>query len=247
MNSQKQSDLEALMQRFDAGDRSEELLEQLNRAAFECFHAPWESYQDPRLLQADGLPSTTQGLLPMEDEESEVDNDMEDLKIPQILRSKPNQPFQSRLQPLSNAEDSSIPLERLSAALNSMGRMAHYAPGRGLMVDLDHDPRSDNQSLLSFRPDWEGKRLLMISRGDLPLQGLSELDLERICRAYNRRSTGIEAKTYRPRVGARLRLHLYTTIPFDLTGSFQALVDHLAHLVQEDRKFWRQVRQHRPT
>ena len=252
MKDRTQQDLEVLLQRFDAGDRSSELLAQLNRAAFDCFPAPWESYQDPRLLQEDGRPLVTQGLLPMEDEDGECegDTDSEGLNIPPIIRSRPaaqpDQPFQSRLLPESNEETPCNPLERLSAALDSMGRLPHHAQGRGLMVDLAHDPRSDNQSLMAFRADWESKCLQMISRGDLPLTGLSEMDLERICRTYNRRATGLEAKTYRPREGAQLRLRLITTIPFDLTRSCPALVEHLTGLFDEDRKFWRQVRRHRP-
>ena len=248
MGGANEQDLATLMRRFDAGDRSSELLAHLNRAAFDCFHAPWESYEDPRLLQADGSPSLVQGRLPMddEDEECEGDTDSEGLNIPRIIRSKPGQPSQSGRLPLSNEDTSGNPLEQLSAALDSMGRMPHQAPGRGLMVELAHDPRSDNQSTLAFRADWEGKCLQMISRGDLSLTGLSERDLEQICRVYNRSTTGLEAKTYRPREGAQLRLHLFTTIPFDLTQSCEALADHLISLVQEDRKFWRQVRRHRP-
>ena len=253
MKDRTQQDLEVLLQRFDAGDRSSELLAQLNRAAFDCFHAPWESYQDPRLLQADGPPPVTQGRLPMEDEneECEGDTDSEGLNIPRIIRSRPNpepgQPSHSPLLPESDEETPTNPLERLSAALDSMGRLPHHAPGRGLMLDLAHDPRSDNQSLVAFRADWESKCLQMISRGDLPLTGLSEMDLERICRTYNRRATGLEAKSYRPREGALLRLRLITTMHFNLTQSFPALVDHLTGLFNEDRKFWRQVRRHRPT
>ncbi len=252
MNDRKQPDLEVLMQRFDAGDRSPELLAHLNRATFDCFHAPWESYQDPRLLQVDGPPPVTQGLLPMDDEneDCEGDTDTEGLYIPRIRRSRPSaqpgQPSQSPLLPESNEETPTNPLERLSAALDSMGRLPHHAPGRGLMVDLAHDPRSDNQSLVAFGADGESKCLQMISRGDLPLTGLSEMDLERICRTYNRRDTGLEAKTYRPREGAQLRLRLITTIHFNLTQSFPALVEHLTGLFDEDRKFWRQVRRHRP-
>ena len=249
MDGRNELDLMTLMQRFDAGDRSSELLAHLNRAAFDCFHAPWESYHDPRLLQTDGSPSLVQGRLPIDDEDEgcEGETDSEGLYIPPIIRSRQGiHPFRARLLPESNEETPSNPLERLSAALDSMDRMPHHAPGRGLMVELVHDARSDNQSTLAFRADWESKCLQMISRGDLSLTGLSERDLEQICRAYNRLATGLEAKTYRPREGAQLRLHLITTIPFDLTQSCPALVEHLSSLVREDRKFWRQVRRHRP-
>ena len=249
-NDRKQPELEVLMQRFDAGDRSSELLARLNRAAFDCFHAPWESYQDPRHLQADGLPSTTQGPLPMEDEECEGDSVRDRLNTPRLFQSDPPpppaQPFQGHLLPDSNEDGSSNPLERLSAALDSMGRQVHYAPGRSLMVDLPHDLRADNQSQLIFRADWESKCLQMISRGDLSLTGIREVDLERICRVFNRRETPLEAKTYRPCEGAQLRLRLITSIPFEMTQSFPALGEHLTSLFQENRKFWREVRRHRP-
>ncbi len=249
-NDRKQPELEVLMQRFDAGDRSSELLARLNRAAFDCFHAPWESYQDPRHLQADGIPSTTQGPLPMEDEECEGDSVRDRLNTPRLFQSDPPpppaQPFQGHLLPESNEEASSNPLEQLVTALDFMGLMPHLAPGRGLVVELDHDPRPDNQSMLAFRADWEGKCLQMICRGNLSLAGLSERELEQICRAHNRLATGLEAKTYRPREGAQLQLRLITKIPFDLTQSGEALLEHLASLCREERKFWRQVRRHRP-
>ena len=38
-------DFSNLVQRFDAGDRSSELLHLLNQAAFDCFHAPWEQVE----------------------------------------------------------------------------------------------------------------------------------------------------------------------------------------------------------
>jgi hypothetical protein len=39
------------MQRFDAGDRSPDLMTQLNQAAFNCFHAPWESLPNAEQLE----------------------------------------------------------------------------------------------------------------------------------------------------------------------------------------------------
>ena len=235
MNDQKQPDFELLMQRFDAGERSRELLDRLNHAAFQCFHAPWESFQDLRLVPADPAAPSAEGRLPldMEEGEGDDDSDMEGLSFPGVLPSNEDAPTN--------------PLERLSAALDSMGRLPYHAPGCGLMVDLGHDPRADNRSLLAFRANWEGKSLQMISRGDLSLTGLSELELERICRLYNRRATGLEAKTYRPHEGAALRLRLITTIPFSTTQSFPTLVEFLTRLFTEDRRFWRQVRRHRPS
>ena len=41
-------DFRELIQRFDAGDRSLDLIALLNRAAFDCFHAPWETLPHPK-------------------------------------------------------------------------------------------------------------------------------------------------------------------------------------------------------
>ena len=50
-------DLEAIIQRFSAGERSPELLAPLNLAAWEGFHDPWEPWPGPIAAEAGPLPA----------------------------------------------------------------------------------------------------------------------------------------------------------------------------------------------
>ena len=235
MGDREKPNMEDLVRRFDAGDRSPDLLAQLNQEAFDCFHAPWEALPDlnpaPRGLRA---PNRVQGRLPMGDEDDELD----ELQIPSFF------------EPIENldASDSSCshPLGRLFAALESMGRAPHHAAGKSLLVELDHDPRADNQTLLTFRAHGPERCIELICRGDLALSGLSEMVLQRICHAHNHRATGLHAEIFRPQVGCSPRLRLRTTLAFESIQSLPPLAEHLAGLFQENLRFWRLVRRHRP-
>ena len=99
---------------------------------------------------------------------------------------------------------------------------------------------------MNFRAHWENKYFQVTSYGDLAFHGLGELELVRSCKAYNRRNTGMEARAIRPDKGTRLRLSLATIIPFELTRSMPALVDHLVELFRKDRYFWRHMRRNMP-
>lgn len=231
-------DVRELVQRFEAGDRSPDLLNQLNQAAFECFHAPWETPPCPG--QADDLPpGIKQGLLPMNDEESEEGpEEPAMLSIPERIRLNPTSP--------SAPGQHSDPLDALVMALDMMGLRAYLAPGHSLVLSLLFDPKADNQSWIAFRAHQESQTLQMVGYGDLALGGSSEQALEGLCRAYNRRNTGLQAKITHPQEGARARLRLTTSIPFELTHSFLALAEHLGEVFQKERQFWRYVRRSLP-
>ena len=248
MDAKNDQDLRALMQRFDAGDRSPELLLQLDLAAFEAFHAPWETRPSKEDPQRPFHTKLLQGRLPM-DEDGEAADETDE--SPHLNFLPPIGPQHSEKYPLpppsdEDEESTSGPLETLDSALNCMGRLAYHAPERGLMVDLAYDLRGDFQSQFSFRADWEGQCLQLISRSDLPLSGLCEQDLRRICHTYNHRESAFQAKIYRPEDGSRPRLRLITTIPFTLTRSVRPLLNHLAELFRKDTLFWRMVQSRRP-
>ena len=245
MEPKRDVNIEEIMRRFDAGDRSKEVLECLNRAAFEWFHAPWES---PQRSVEIGLPGISQGRLPMpgDGDDSETDSDTEGLHIPAIIR----QARPSRVPPPlplteGGRSEQSDPLDQLGEGLSTLGCLPFLAPGLGVTTGLPFDPQADNKSHLTFRILQEGC-IQMISRGDAALSGLSEEDLQQLCRDFNPQNPGVEANTFRAHEGARLRLMLLATIPIDLTRSPLALEAQLAEIFRIDRNFRRLVHRRRP-
>jgi len=242
-------ELTRLIQRFDAGDRSPDLMTQLNQGAFNCFHAPWEPLPDAEQVVIPAHLRLSQGRLPLEGDDHDETESETDLQDPGSSRNRKahRHPSKSRNQvPSEFAEKPCSPLDALDKALEALGRRGHLLPGHSLTLDLPFDARSDNQSRLAFRAHWESASFQVISSGDLSLSGMSELELERVCRTYNRRATGMEAKTLRHADGARLRLRLVTTIPFELTQSLSALMDHLKDVLRKEQLFWRFIQQNRP-
>lgn len=246
MDSKRNENIEETVRRFAAGDRSPEVLGRLNSAAFEYFHAPWET---PKKAVEIGLPGISQGRLPMpgDGDDSQTDSETEDLQIPSIIRQ--NRPFQvDPPLPLTEGGDGewNDPLAQLAEALSTLGCLPFLAPDLGVATGLPFDPRADNKSYLTFRTLPQMGSLQMISRGDAALSGLSEVDLGQICQSFNRQNPGVEANTFRAHEAARLRLMLTTTIPFELTRSPKALEARLAEVFQQDRNFWRLVHRRRP-
>lgn len=249
MGGENDLELTRLMQRFDAGDRSADLMTQLNQAAFNCFHAPWESLPGTDQLEIPAQLRLSQGRLPLEGDDSDETESEADLQDPSPSgnRKAHQQPSKSRNQvPSEFLEKSGGPLDALDKALEALGRRGHLLQGHSLTLDLPFDARSDNQSRLAFRAHGETACFQVISSGDLSLTGMSELELERICRTYNRRATGMEAKTLRHIDGARPRLRLVTIISFELTQSLPALMEHLNDVFRKEKLFWRFIQQNRP-
>jgi len=242
-------DIEMLINRFEAGDRSPKLLIQLNQAAFECFHAPWETLPSPEQIEIPVNIRLTQGRLPTEakgDEGYEGDLEHEERNeysepCPLPRHPKPRGPRSSSASALPTD-----PLISLHMALNTMGFRVHLDPGHSLILDLPFDPDADNQSWMAFQANRDSQGFQVFSYGDLALWGLKALEVERLCRIYNRRNSGMVASATRPHEGARIRLRLVTSIPFNLTHSLPALTDHLRQLLHTDRHFWRFVRRNLP-
>lgn len=244
--NQKNEEIEAAIRRFEAGDRSPEVLERLNSAAFECFNAPWETAKKTAEMN---LPGISQKPLPLQEEGEHSGRlpETEGLQIPPIIRRSRQAP-ELPVSPLPEAEnvEAVLPLERLAEALSNLGRLPFLAPGLGVKVDLPFDRVADSRSFLAFQAATDEGCLQMYSRGDLALSGLSEAELQRICRIFNRPDSVLEATTYRRHEGARLRVRLLATIPFELTLSPQALEARLVEIFQQDRAFWRLVSRRRP-
>ncbi len=252
MEAGDDSEFGQLMRRFDAGDRSEELMSLLNRAAFKCFHAPWEKLPAPR-QQPHEPPALRQGRLPIENHKGSCEDEEEDDEANAEHQNprgeaipRPESTPSPRIKPTLPMEPPTGPLDAIEKALTAIGHPGYYAHGHRLIVDLPFDPLADNQSRLAFRANEASRCVQMIGYGDLAIWGISEIELERACSVYNRHTTGLEAKTIRPREGARPRLRLIASIPFDLTKLLPALVGHLEGLLREERFFWRQIKRNFP-
>lgn len=233
-------DLGELVRRFDAGDRSPDLLNRLDQAAFEYFHAPWERppYPEPPDLLP---PGKAQGRLPIENDEREWDEDSEETatdRDPGGLRLTPPSPRIS--------DQGSDPLESLVMALETMGRRGYLAARHSLVLDRPFDPKADCQTWMVFRTQQDSPAIQVFSMGDLALNGISEHGLEGLCRDYNRRTTGLWAEVIHPQAGARPRLRLTSSIPVELIHSVGALAEHLGDLFLKDRQFWRFLRRGLP-
>ncbi len=265
MNWRNGLDIKDLVRRFDAGERGKVLLAHLNRAAFDCFHAPWETLPPPKTpTKGEGDPGDLecilsadepdlevpplhrkQGRLPMEasDEGQKITRKPETDEESEEKTDGPGggNPNKSEVpkDPDKAPED---PMGRLDEALEALGFRGHRSKSRSLIVGLPYDARSDSQGQMIFRADPDHQCFQVRSHGDLVLSRISEADLERICRVHNQRDIVMVAKAYRPAEGARLRLRLVATLPYDLTRSQAGLTNCISDLIQRDRLFWRHVR-----
>jgi hypothetical protein len=271
MNWRDGVDFRELVQRFDEGDRGHDLMALLNRAAFDCFHAPWETLphpkprgSDPGLSKAElemelhGLDDLNnefhairlpKGNLPTgEDDESNEDPERETGQRSGSGAAVPRHTSTPRTQnPLDSSEEAENLLCRLDTVLEVMGFQAHICKGTSLLLELPHDPRSDSQSLMTFRIDMEHHQFQVHCQSDLAITRISEADLDRLCRRYNRRNNGMEAGLHRHAEGARLRLRLVATLPFESMKSPASAAKWVDILLRKNRFFWRHVQRNLPT
>jgi hypothetical protein len=131
-------DFGELVRRFDRGDRGADLLAQLNRAAYDCFHAPWETLPAPKTLRpSEDLPvdlgmsflspetpsseinqlRLTQGRLPIEEEDE--DEGLPSALTPQQRKASSDSPDSPEDAPEQEASQEQLqnPLALLAAAL----------------------------------------------------------------------------------------------------------------------------------
>jgi hypothetical protein len=111
-----------------------------------------------------------------------------------------------------------------------------------LLVELPYDPKTDSMSLMAFLADRAKNQILVMSQSDLALGRVSEADLERHCRAYNRRNTGITAGLFKPQEGARPRLHLAAALPIKQMQTQKDLAESLNRQFRIERQFWHYLR-----
>jgi len=256
-------DFGELVRRFDRGDRGIDLLAQLNRAAYDCFHAPWETLSAPKTLRpSEDLPvdlemsflspetpsseinqlRLTQGRLPIEEEDE--DEGLPSAFTPQQWTAS-NDPSDSPGEsPEQEATQDQLqtPLALLAAALETMGHRGYLSGEARLLVELPYDPKTDSLGWMTFLADHGKSQILVMSQNDLAVGRVSAADLERHCRNYNRRNTGMKAGLFRPQEGARPRLRLTATISFTQINPLPILPEYLSRLLMLDLQFWSHVR-----
>lgn len=260
-------DFGELIRRFDRGDRGIDLLAQLNRAAYDCFHAPWETLPAPKALRPSedltanlGMsfltPETpsneinqlrlTQGRLPIEDEDD--DEGLPSTRAPQQKKEMHDSSDSVEEDPESEAPGDQVqsPLALLAAALETMGHRGYLSGNTRLLVELPYDARTDSVSWMTFLADHGKSQILVMSQSDLAVGRVSEADLERHCRNYNRRNTVMNAGLFRPQEGARPRLRLRATLSFTQTVAPLALAENLSRLLRKERLFWNHMRRFIP-
>jgi hypothetical protein len=254
-------DFEELVRRFDRGDRGADLLAQLNRAAYDCFHAPWETLPAPRPrgsqedLHVDQVnflapetPTTEfnsfhlpQGRLPIEEGG--------DQDVPSTHAQNPSRGFENPSDDQEDGPESEAhqdhgqkPLALLASTLEALGHRGYLADEAKLLLELPYDSKTDSLSWMTFLLDLGKRQILVMSQSDMALQRVSEADLERYCRIYNRRNTCMNAGLFRPQEGARPRLRWTTTLTFAQVMPPPVLYENLTRLLKNNRQYWNYLR-----
>jgi hypothetical protein len=95
---------------------------------------------------------------------------------------------------------------------------------------------------MTFLADHGKSQILVMCQSDLAVGRVSEADLERHCRNYNRRNTGMTAGLFKPQEGARPRLRVTTALAFAQDVAPGELAETLTRLLESNRQFWRHIR-----
>jgi hypothetical protein len=123
-----------------------------------------------------------------------------------------------------------------------MGHRGYLSGETRLLVELPYDPKTDSLGWMTFLADHGKSQILVMCQSDLAVGRVSEADLERHCRNYNRRNTGMTAGLFRPQEGARPRVRLTTAMTFAQATPLPDLVDYVTRLLKSDRLFWHYLR-----
>jgi hypothetical protein len=99
---------------------------------------------------------------------------------------------------------------------------------------------------MTFLADLGKSQILVMCQSDLPVGRVSEADLERHCRNYNRRNTGMNAGLFRPQEGARARLRLTTALTFAQVQTATDFFENVNRLSRSERLFWQYMRRFLP-
>lgn len=215
-----------LIRRFDAGDRSAALLDALNRAAFQCFHAPWEQ-EPPRPLRLRqlSLPSESLSCEPQGESCSSFPDEEE----------------------LSAAEEV-VPGETkaLLHHLYSLGYRVFLDGLLSLRVELPYDPIADCHAVVAIEVDPCDNLLRFRTWSDLRDDTWNPIRAKIACTRWNRKMPRMKACLRTPkegREGAGERLvatgKLQLEPCYEIPGPF---TETLGHLLHNCRDFWRFAR-----
>jgi hypothetical protein len=127
-----------------------------------------------------------------------------------------------------------------------MGHRGYLSGEARLLVEMPYDPKTDSLGWMTFLADHGKSQILVMSQSDLALGRVSEADLDRLCRNYNRRKTGMNAVLFKPQEGAKPRLHLTTILTNSQISTSPGLDESLTKLLRNTRQFGHYIRQHMP-
>ncbi len=183
-------DHQELVRRFEAGDRNPALLDALNHAAFNLFHAPWE--KEPRRPRSRRIPMRDLTPLPIEEEDgSDFDCDVPDFGS-QVTGPIP---------------DPSL-LAALTAQLEALGRRVFSDEQGHFRIEAGYDPVADCYATVAL--DLEPCMDLIYVRtwSDLPGGTGASERADTACARWNRRMARLKAVRETPKQapeGAELR------------------------------------------
>ena len=216
--------IHALMRRHAAGDRSPELMDALDRAAFAFFHAPWETRPAPGEPSAKPRHLPTGGSLPL-------------LPLDDELGPTTQEP-----EPESRGSGGSGPVASLATGLGALGLHAFVLEDRAVQVNLVLDPETDCTCLLQFALRPEDQTIKVRARSDMMYSLSQEPLLPRIRTRWNQEESKPRAVLRSTHEGGRLRLELAASLPLGLLDDPEDTASALRALVAQVQAFWRFVR-----
>ena len=215
-----------LVRKFDAGDRSAALMDALNRAAFVCFHAPWEE-EPPQVLRFRDLPFQS---------ESTRGEDLHDLQL-----DAPG------TEELIDAEEA-VPRET-KALLHHLYSLGHRVFIDGLLslrVELPYDPVADCNAVVAIEVDPCDGLLRFRTGSDLRDATWNPVRARLACTKWTRRMPRMKGALQTPKggdeeAGERLvaegRLQLDSCL--EGLGPF---TEAIGNVLQNCQNFWRFAR-----
>jgi len=249
MDGERKKRWEWLICRYELGERSDELLRELNQEAFNAFHAPWETQETggaPEEKEVELELPRPPLPLEVEKEHSPGHASTEGLRLPPLGQRPQVTPLPEREVPTRQGPHTYDPLYSCCVALEKIGHIPYLAMGRGVTVHLPHEVRSDNQSvaLLLWREGMDHVELTL--RGDVALSGITEGALAAHCAHHNTTRSPLRAELDHPGGGGRPRVQLLAQVPRDVFEKPESLASTLFNLFRAASRFWVGLRGLRP-
>jgi hypothetical protein len=219
-NPLQPEDHQALVRRFDAGERSPALLDALNRAAFECFHSPWEHYR--ALAKTEGF---------LQETEEALGCDLAWLEDHGTL----------------DATESMVPeMKPLQFHLCSLGHRVFTDGMLSLRAEAPYDAMADCNATLALDIDPCDKVVLVRAWSDIRDDSWNPVLAKRICLRWNRKMPRLQARMQTPpdgTEGAGERIIAETRIALDAClASPEDIRGILQQILKDCRAFWRFAR-----